>query len=280
MVGLAVIWQRPRLSAERLRSALKLSLPFQLHQLSGWGIEAADRLLVASYLGLAAVGRYQIAYVIGSVLFLVLTALQSTWAPFYIGTLDAGLKAVVPRELMIPVSLTVGIMAAAVVIWAPVITRVLAPASFAASSLVVALVAAASVIRATYFIATAVMLDRRRTRTLALASIVGAASNLILNVTLIPRFQLAGAGAATVLAVGIQTFLIALGAQAALGAGLRIPSLVLSWLFSGCLLSGLAVSLGNDDHLISRALISILFALVGVRLARELRAITSAWVPA
>jgi O-antigen/teichoic acid export membrane protein len=228
-IGVVLTYKRPRWSPSELLDGLTLSLPGLLHQASNWGMEAADRLLVAAYLGLSAVGRYQVAYVIGGGLALLLTGMQSAWVPYFIGNLNQEARRVTAPQIIVPIAVVASMATAILVLAAPALLAVVAPSAFGGTEMVVALVAAATPARAAYFMAVAVLLDRRSTGRMATASLTAVAVNIGMNLILIPRFGLIGAAVATAVSVDVQALLILLMAQRLVGLGMHIGRLSLIW---------------------------------------------------
>jgi O-antigen/teichoic acid export membrane protein len=229
-VACVAVYPRPRWAAGLIDAGLRLSLPAMVHQLSSWGIELADRLLIAVYLGAAEVGRYQIAYVLGSALTMLLTGIQAAWAPFFIGSLDADARRHLPSLMVVPVSIVAGFGCLIVVSTAPWLLAVVAPKSFGGTELIIALVASAAMARAAYFMAVVVLIDRRASGQMAIASLAGVVVNIGLNVALIPTAGLVAAAIATDLAVALQALLIIRAAERLIGLSMHIPRLCLVWL--------------------------------------------------
>lgn len=229
--GLAVVltYQRPSWSFAGLIDGFTLSLPALLHQAASWGLEAADRLLVAAYLGISAVGPYQVAYLAGSGLTLLLTGLQSAWVPYFIGNLDSHARRVTPTRIIVPLVVVASLATAIVVLAAPVLLGLLAPSAFGGTEMVVAIVAAGTPARAAYFMAVAILLDQRSTGRMATASMTGVVVNIGVNLILIPRFGLVGAAIATAVSVDVQALLILLMAQRLINLGMHIGRLMLVW---------------------------------------------------
>lgn len=228
-VGLALTYRRPAWSRHVLIAGLALSLPALLHQLSGWGIDTADRLLVAAFLGVQEVAQYQVAYLLGTAMILLLTAFQSAWAPHFIGRLTAEQRRVVPTAIIVPVTVTVTFATGLVVLAAPYLFSLLAPPSFGSATTVTAVVASATLSRASYFVAVVVLLEQRKTGRLATASLLGMVVNIGLNLLLIPVWGLEGAAAVTVVSAALQAVIVLLAAEGQTGSSLRRPTLLAVW---------------------------------------------------
>lgn len=270
-IGLALTYHRPHWSKVLLISGLTLSLPALLHQISSWGIEAADRVLVAVYLGVSDVGRYQVAYVLGTALTMVLTGIQAAWAPYYIGNLAPDARRLTPPRVVVPISVVAGLATGLLVLATPYLSAILAPASFGGTEVVTALVASGTMARASYFMAIVVLLDRRKSGRLATASLVGVIVNVGLNVLLIPEWGLVGAALTTVIAVVIQAVLILAAAQRLLEMSMSIGRLCVLWVGGTGVLVVLALIPETALGLLLRILLAALIGVAGWMAVRWMR---------
>ncbi len=270
--GLVLTYHRPRWSRALLMGGLMLSLPALLHQLAGWGIEAADRLLVAVYLGVSDVGRYQVAYLLGTALTLLLTGIQSAWAPHFIGNLTPEARRLTPPRVVVPISVVAGLAAGLLVLATPYLSAILAPSSFGGTEVVTALVASGTMARASYFMTIVVLQDRRKTGRMATASVAGVIANVGLNLFLIPTWGLVGAALATVIAVVIQAVLILAAAQQLLETSMFIGRLCVLWVGGTGVLVVLAMIPETILGLLLRIPLAALIAVAGWLAVRWMQA--------
>lgn len=270
ILSFTMTYRPARWSRSILIAGIALSLPAMVHQASSWGIDLADRLLVAGYLGAREVGRYQLAYVLGSALVMVLTGLQSAWAPHFM-SLGAEVRRRAPPLLILPMTVAAGAGVSLVVIAAPGLLAIFAPHAFGGTELIIALVAASILPRATYFMAVVVLVDQRRSRTMGTASIGGLVLNIGLNVALIPRYGLVAAAAATAAAFAAQTVPVLLEAQKLLGQRLDVLRISLVWLLgTGVLVLVAKIPISPTGYVIRGVLVAPA-VLSGVFAIRRLR---------
>ena len=205
-----------------LSRALKLGAPIMVSGLSVFVLNAGDRIILQRELGAVEVGRYQVAYTVGSVVILLLVSTSQAWTPRIAAVRDVVARTeLIGRSrdelyrLLIPMllGLTLG---------APVALRIVAPASFEPDGLlVVVYVVALSALPVTALGATnRELLTSRRTRPLAVSAICAAVLNVALNFMLIPFLGILGAAVATVFAFGVQAVL----QRVSLPAGHRLPA--------------------------------------------------------
>ena len=91
MVSLYVIYQRGYLgwnfNREYLKDALKFGVPLVPHALASWVKTGVDRVVIMALLGSAVVGIYSVAYQIGMVILVLVTAFNKAWIPYLFKTL-------------------------------------------------------------------------------------------------------------------------------------------------------------------------------------------------
>jgi O-antigen/teichoic acid export membrane protein len=207
---------RPR-DARLARTALVYALPLVPAVLSTFVLSASDRLIVQAELGLTAVARYQIAYNVGDMPMLLLGVLSVSWMP-RIFALDAGGErtAVLAASrdalyrLLIPV--IVGLA-----IGSPLVLRIWAPAEYRPNDLqlVTALVIVSAIPYTAGLSARCGLLAAGRTGMIAGATGVAAVSNIVLNLLLVPHFELVGSAVATFLSYAVLHGLLLLRMDAA-----------------------------------------------------------------
>lgn len=198
-----------------VRAALALGLPLVPQGLAVFVLSMGDRLIIQRLLGPTAVGRYQVGYGVGSLILLLMASLNQSWEAGVLGIRDEGLRSRVifdARERLLRILQPVLI---GMVVGAPVVLHIFAPASFRPDGLVVitAVVALSAVPYAFYMSNVLRLLSVRRTRSLAFVSVVCAGGNILLNFLLIPVLGITGSAVATVLAFTMQAVMTHLAAR-------------------------------------------------------------------
>ncbi|WIB59008.1 oligosaccharide flippase family protein [Curtobacterium sp. MCLR17_007] len=197
---------RPRFAGlfdtRTMRRAFRLGIPITLGNLSYFVLNVGDRLVVQRLLGPDEVARYQIAYVVGSAVILLLTFTNNAWAPHFAAVRDAVARrqlAMHSRDelyrLLAPVLLAVTLVS-------PVALPILAPASYRVQELtVVVFVVAITAFPVVASGATGrlLLVERRGVAVGVIAAIAGAV-NIGANLVFVPIMGIAGAAVATVIA--------------------------------------------------------------------------------
>lgn len=183
-----------------VRELVRLGLPNIPQSVSSWVMSLSDRVLVARYLGVGAVGVYSAAYsvadraVSGLVSALLLAswpAILSVWASH-----AARVPSAISRWIGAYVLLTLGPSVLLVIQREFVLRVLLSPEYVAAADVVPWVVAAAWLSGLATYLNRPLELQKRYGSLSALA-LVSAALNIVFNLVLIPRWGVTGAAAAT-----------------------------------------------------------------------------------
>ena len=196
------------------RRSLGTGMPTVPHSIALFALFAVDRVMVERYDGLAAAGRYQLAYLVGAVGLSLVAAVNNAWSPIILSAQsDARWRALAQTSKALT-RLAVPIVAGTALA-APILLGVAAPSSYdtAALSDVTVLVAASLLPYVLYLSNVHVVFFHRRTNVLAVATPVAATANVALNVLLIPAWGLAGAAVASVLGYLLLAGFVALAAR-------------------------------------------------------------------
>ncbi|WP_423919442.1 lipopolysaccharide biosynthesis protein [Frigoribacterium sp. 2-23] len=208
-----VIVTRPRLQGlvdwSITKRAMKLGLPLAVSSLAYFVLNAGDRIVLQRMEGPDAVGQYQVAYVVGSAVILMLSFTNGAWAAQFAQMRDVGERVALALRsrdelyrMLIPIVL-------AVTLASPLALPILAPASFRPETLTVVVF----VVALTAFPVAAggasgrLLVISRRGKTVALITGIAAVLNIGLNIALIPVVGIFGAGLATFLSYGVMAFL-------------------------------------------------------------------------
>jgi O-antigen/teichoic acid export membrane protein len=189
----------------RYGGAFRFGLPMVPQQLSGFILGVGDRVVVRHILGSAAVGRYSVAYNVGSLGFILLVLLTQAWQPRIYAVADRAARSSLLASsrdmvnlLLIPV--VCGLAAAA-----PVVLWVWVPKSFQPAELtpIVGIVAIGTFPFAQFVANLRALMSEGRTGRAAAASLVAAVVNIVLNIVMVPFLGIAGSAIATVLSYAL-----------------------------------------------------------------------------
>ena len=196
-------------------------LPMVPQELSGWILGAGDRVVIRHVVGTAAVGRYSVAYNVGSLGFILLVFVTQAWMPRIYAVADRAARSRLlasSRDMMnlLLIPVVCGLAAGA-----PVVLDVWVPPSFHPAELtpIVAIVATCTFPFAQFVANLRALMSEGRTTQAAVATLVAAAVNIGLNVVLVPFFGITGSAIATVLSYALCARLT----RPPVSSGLQIP---------------------------------------------------------
>ena len=204
VIGIAAT--RPRLAGLLDRAttvrAFKLGIPIALGNLSYFVLNAGDRVVVQRLLGPEEVARYQIAYVVGSAVILLLTFTNQAWAPHFAALRDAVARRQLAMHSRDELYKMLAPVLLAVTLVSPVALPILAPASYRVHELtVVVFIVALTAFPVVASGATGrLLLIERRGVTVGVIAAVAGVLNIGANLVFVPLFGIAGAALATVIA--------------------------------------------------------------------------------
>jgi O-antigen/teichoic acid export membrane protein len=182
--------------------ALAFGVPLVLSALSGYVLNAGDRIVLQRLVGPAEVGRYQIAYTLGYVATQVIALASSLWTPRFAAVADRAERWVLVGATRDTIYRLLSPVVLGIVLGAPVALRVIAPESFQPAGLlaVVYVVVLSAYAGAAGTATSRMLVIERRTRPLAVVSMLVAALNIGLNLVLVPHWGALGAAVATLVA--------------------------------------------------------------------------------
>jgi O-antigen/teichoic acid export membrane protein len=212
--AVALLWAPPKRAGRRqlplARAALSYSIPLVPGAVASFALSVADRLILQSKLGPVPVGRYQVAYNLGSLSITLLGAMNVVWMPRIFAIRDERTRGAVlatSRDSLYRVLLP-GV--AGLSIGAPLLLLIWTPPSYRRDGLllVVTIVAASALPYASSLAHTRVLLAAGKTWSLAWTIVVAAAVNVALNLVLIPVWGLTGSATATLISYVLLAGLI------------------------------------------------------------------------
>jgi O-antigen/teichoic acid export membrane protein len=76
-------WFTPRISWHDIRSGLIFGLPIVPHLAAGWVNRSADRLILEHFVSLDELGLYNLGYMLGMVMMMLVLGINGAWMPYY-----------------------------------------------------------------------------------------------------------------------------------------------------------------------------------------------------
>jgi O-antigen/teichoic acid export membrane protein len=200
--------QRPRF--KNMKTYLKFGIPLTPNPAILWIIQASDRYMISYFMGISAAGIYNAAYGIGSYASFALWPVGIVLFPIISKAYDEGkfkecenyIKYSFKYLMMITIPISVGVS-----ILANPILKILTTPEFLSGAMATPLIALGAALFCVYQIASYIIYLAGKTYLTLRIYAIGAIANVILNLVLIPRIGLVGAGLASFLAYGIMGLL-------------------------------------------------------------------------
>jgi O-antigen/teichoic acid export membrane protein len=194
------------------KSAIKIMLPFGLTNvpayLGAMMVQVIDRPIVQSYLGLGAVGVYQANYRMGFIMMVFVSLFEYAWRPFFMRqhkTDDAQARILFSHVftyfmLISAVAFLLLSFFLPHILMTPIFGRQLLPMRYSGGMSIIPVVLFAYIFQGMYTNFIAGIYIKEKNRSLPLITGLGAATNIIANIILIPMIGIMGAAIATLLA--------------------------------------------------------------------------------
>ncbi len=202
---------------EVIYEGLLFSLPLLFFITSSWAIEVGNRYLLNSILGSEAVALFTLVYSLLGVVASFGTIVSQTFFPYIAAAWNQRknyrvyLNASIKYSLMVVIPAIVGFLA----MRSQIVTLVSGEKYLEAANVIPGLLLYPLLALLNYIIYQMLLL-RRRTVLIGVAYVIGAITNIGLNLVLIPRFHMMGAAIATVISYALVFVVLALGARKSL----------------------------------------------------------------
>ena len=215
VAGLSRVVERPigRASWQRAREMLRYGLPRVPNALLQQVTMMSDRFFLRISRPLSDVGIYQLGGTIANVLRIYPEAFRRAWMPFAFETMD---QPDAPRQFARLATVAFAVLVfgtlAIAILAAPAVQIMTPPTFHGAAAVVPFLVLSVALHGAAVFLTTSLNVAKR-TRALPVAAAGGAAVTVAGHLTLIPRFGLLGAAAATAAGQATRVIVMTVAAQ-------------------------------------------------------------------
>lgn len=167
--------------------AWKLSLPMIPHNLSMIVLGQLDRVMILSICGEAAAGKYSLAYGYGILLAVITNGINNAIQPRFYELLEKkeekSLKVLGYKVMGIAAAVSAMLIAAG-----PMMLRILGTEEYMEARFVIYPVVAATLMQFFYQIFSVVEIYQKKTRYMAIGSVLAAVTNVLLNLWLIPIY--------------------------------------------------------------------------------------------
>lgn len=181
---------------EYWKFALLFNIPLIPHYLSSQILNQADRIMIARMIGKSEQAIYSVAYSVGTLMQIVITAINSSFTPYMYKSIQKGEFEGVRKNSRITLTM-VGLACIGVMLLGPEIIAVMASESFHDAIWVIPPVACAIFFKFLYPLFSTVEFYYEKTGFVMIASCIGAVANVILNYIFINIYGYFAAGYTT-----------------------------------------------------------------------------------
>ncbi len=185
--------------------ALKFNLPLVPHFLSMMVLQSSDRIMIERISSSADAGIYSVAYQAASALSIFNTAVLNTFVPYTYKAIEAGEEQKVGKRSL-PLIIFIGVINFMAALSAPEIVRVLAPEKYYTAIYVIPPVAMSNLLMFLFNLFANIEYYYKETKLVAIASMISAIANIILNYIFINKYGFIAAGYTTVVCYVIFSF--------------------------------------------------------------------------
>lgn len=186
--------------------ALTYSLPLIFHSLSMVILQSSDRIMITNLRNASESGIYSLVYNISMAVNVVKASAESVWIPWFTKKLNDGDKITVNRAVRYYVEF-LSICVCLIMLIAPEAIKVVAPESYWGGIPLCVPIVIASYIIFLYSISVDLEYYYKKTKSIAINTIIAACINLVLNLFFIPYYGALAAAYTTVVAYGVSFIL-------------------------------------------------------------------------
>jgi len=205
LVGLYLLYKMDyltKITFKYSKNILHFGIPLIPHAVSGTIIAMSDRYFISYFIGNDQVGYYTIAYQIAALMLLVSISVNQAWSPMLFGLLK---KRHIRKAYQITLYLLILFCFVAVSIFMlrDTLFFIFVDEKFYAAKAYFPWLLIGFLFQSFYFLATNFLFFEKRTKLLAMITIIGATINIVLNDILIQSFGVVGVAYATAITWGL-----------------------------------------------------------------------------
>lgn len=195
------------ISLDWLRRALRFSLPLIPHMLFHWILNLSDRLVLDHFVSPHEVGVYSLGYQVSLIVSVVITALNTAWAPYLVNRHKMDDAKTLFAQLSTYFIFISSYVALVVILFGKYIVTLIAPPSYYEAINVIIPVTIGYLFLGMYYVAINHLFIANMTGRIALLSAIAALVNILLNLAFIPSYGMMAAAWSTT----ISYFVLFLG---------------------------------------------------------------------
>jgi O-antigen/teichoic acid export membrane protein len=205
-VGIALLWKDIGLlfNVSKLKDSLSFGIPLVPHELASWISSTIDRFFLSHYTTLSTVGLYSLGYQFAAILGFITVAINFAWVPYFFSTAKELGEQARPTFALLTSYYMMFILfiALCIIFFAENVIYIMTTPVYYESTEVVPIIVLSFIFGGMYYMVVNQLFFLKRTAYVMYSTIIAAISNICLNIILIPRFEMIGAGLATAISCG------------------------------------------------------------------------------
>lgn len=181
-------WRGRNIGKANIAKGLKYGLPLIPHFAAHWTLSISDRAILERFVGLSSVGLYSLAYQFGTVLQMLLTSVNQALTPAFSRAARDKREFGMLGRLATYYYLAVAVLGLCIAMMAKDVIALLTPPAYHSASALVPYIALGIVAMGFYFIPmNALSMTAGKTTVIPFITLAAGATNVILNLILVPR---------------------------------------------------------------------------------------------
>lgn len=175
---------------------LALSIPLIFHKLSLHLLSQADRIVINNYCGSSDTGIYSLVYQYGSIISIIMTAVSDAWLPWFHDMMDINNYQEIKRKVkpLLEIACTMGLVSVCI---SPEMVMILGGVKYMSGIYVAPPVILGVVTQYMYTQYVNIEMNLKRTRIIAVSTMIAAVINIGLNLLFIPIYGFVAAAYTT-----------------------------------------------------------------------------------
>jgi O-antigen/teichoic acid export membrane protein len=201
----------PHFHWKYVRSSLKFSMPLVPHTIASWALIAIDRILLESGgISLDQIGLYNLGYQLGMIMSILVYSINQAWSPYYYDLMKRmeNPESKIRHMILFYVAIMGGICLVGI-LFSREFVHLIAPDRYQGAEIFVSPILFGHLLLGFYYLASVPLFYFKRTSVIPIITLVGAVTNILLNLWWIPTSGAIGSAWATAISYGI-TFGLAL----------------------------------------------------------------------
>ncbi|SHK17672.1 Membrane protein involved in the export of O-antigen and teichoic acid [Clostridium cavendishii DSM 21758] len=188
------------LNLKDILSMLKISIGVIPHSIAGWALVFLDRIFLNKYVDMSEIGIYSFAYKIGTLMYILVCAINQAWSPIFMKTANEKgeeAKKIFNKSNKIYI-LIVGIINLLICLFAKEITIVMGSVAYINAYKIIPFITISYFFNGLYFMIINSLFYTKKTKYLPVATVTSVIVNAICNSILVPLIGIYGAAVTNV----------------------------------------------------------------------------------